>query len=109
MRAGSVSPVVRRSRSRLAWTAASVLLAAPLLSAQTQPNLEVLRPYVGAIVVVHDASGGRSSGRLIEAAAGGLTLSVDRVRRVFQPSDIASVGVIGDPIWDGALKGAAVG
>ena len=83
-------------------------LGAASLSAQTPHRLETVNRYVGKTVIVHDPAGRRSSGRLIDATPAELTLSVDGTRRVIPSADIAAVGLVGDPIWDGALKAIGV-
>ena len=86
-----------------------MLLATLPLPAQAQHRLEAVKRYVGKVVVVHDLAGLRVSGRLIEATVDELTLTVDGARRIIPGTDIASIGVVGDPVWDGALKAIGVG
>ncbi len=78
------------------------------LSAQTPHRLETVNHYVGKTVIVHDPAGHRSSGRLIDATPTELTLSVNGTRRLIPSADIAAVGLVGDAIWDGALKAIGV-
>jgi hypothetical protein len=72
-------------------------------------SLESLRQYVGKPIVVHDVADARVSGRLLEASSAGLALSVNGIRRDIAIVEIASVGVVGDSIWDGVLKGLGIG
>ena len=86
-----------------------VLLATGMPCAQAQSGLDVLRPYLGKPVVVHDVADRQITGVLIDAGAGQVTLAIDGTRRVMDVAEVASVGVIGDSVLDGALKGAVIG
>lgn len=94
---------------RVAWGMLCMLLAASPLHGQAEHALESLNRYAGKVVVVHDLAGLRVSGRLIGATSVELTVLVDGTRRGVGVAEIASVGVVGDPIWDGVLKGLGVG
>ena len=76
----------------------------------TSPSLEELAVLVGAQVEVVDSRGSVFKGRLIEASETGVLLNAGgRTVRVAAPRIEEVSRRLGDPLWNGALVGAAIG
>jgi hypothetical protein len=78
-------------------------------SAQAQSLADVARHVKpGAVVYVLERSGGTASGIVESISAAGVKLRYPVAQDI--PADrIARIDRQGDPVWDGALKGAAIG
>jgi len=106
--AGGPRPCIGRGR-RITGVILCIVLAVPLMQAQTAPDLAQVNRYAGRRVAVYDVAGPRVRGLLVGATTSGITLTIDGSARAIDVANIASVTVLGDGIWDGVLKGVGIG
>jgi hypothetical protein len=90
---------------------ALVSLAAACAHAGTTQSWSELSGRIssGSRVVVVDASGVETHGRVAARSAGGLDLDVAGITRTFTSDTVREVRRDGDPLWNGFLIGAAIG
>lgn len=88
-----------------------IAVASVIASAQEAVSFEQLQTVIEPDdeVRVVAAGGVSSRGRITGISSTALELSVDGMTRRFTPSDIAEIRKRGDPIRDGAFRGALIG
>lgn len=87
---------------RVLWVAMLCGWMAAPLAAQ---DFSDLRAKVGDVVYVTESSGVQTTGKLTMMSASTLSMN----GRTFMPGDVLRIERRGDPLWDGALIGLAVG
>jgi hypothetical protein len=86
-----------------------VSMTVSVASAEPSHDLSTLRKYIDRTVYIKDVAGDVTSRRLVEATRSELVVAVGASRQVIPASQITSVTIDGDPLWNGALIGGAVG